>query len=355
MPRDCALGIAIGAGRLVAALVSVENPEDHVTDDVPFEGGTPDDVVSKTRQLVEQLSRDLDSGDGTPRILATGAAVPGQVDQEAVVFGPNLAARAKAWTDVPFVHNLEQEFGVPAVLENDVNAMLLHEQELGLGRGRDSFAVVYLAPGMTGLGSGIAINGELLRGCAGGAGEFGHLVVQPGGPKCVCGNRGCLEALVSIETILRNVNWGDRKVAGSLAEAARRVDRGDARAQEAFRQAGRWFGQGLSALVNLVNPPLVVIGGPEEVVGRVAKAGQGFRRQVRTTPRRSVQLFRAGYEETLHAYSFAELEGYCEIEIGSLSVERAAVGVAFLAKSVRERKRTEPSADEAARGALTTA
>ena len=355
MPRDCALGIAIGARRLVAALVSAENVEDHVADGVSFDGGTPDDVVNETRRLVERLGRDLDSGEGPPRIVATGAAVPGQVHDDVVVFGPNLAAWAKAWTDVPFVRILEQAFGARAMLENDVNAMLLHEQELGLGRGHDSFVVVYLAPGMTGLGSGIAIDGTLLRGCAGGAGEFGHLVAQPGGPKCVCGNRGCLEAMVSIDTILRNVNWGDRNVARNLAEAAVRVDQSDARAQEAFRQAGRWFGQGLSALVNLVNPPLVVIGGPEEVVGPLPKRGQGFRRQAKTTPRRSAQLFREGYNETLHAYSFAELHGYCEIKIGSLSVEKAAVGVALLAMRAPEPGKPESQPGEAARGALTTA
>src|SRR5205807_869324 len=121
------------------------------------------------------------------------------------------------------------------------------------------------------------------------------------------------------------------------------------RAQEAFRQAGRWFGQGLSALVNLVNPPLVVIGGPEEVVGPLPKRGQGFRRQAKTTPRRSAQLFREGYNETLHAYSFAELHGYCEIKIGSLSVEKAAVGVALLAMRAPEPAKPESQPGEAAR------
>ena len=347
MPRDCALGIAIGARRLVVALVSADNVEDHVTDGVDFDGGTTEDVVNETRRLVERLGRYLDTGEGPPRIVATGAAVPGQVDDDVVVFGPNLAAWAKAWKNEPFVRILQEAFGVPAVLENDVNAMLLHEQELGLGHGRDSFVVVYLAPGMTGLGSGIAIDGKLLRGHAGGAGEFGHLVAQPGGPKCVCGNRGCLEAMVSIDTILRNVNWGDRHVARSLAEAANKVDDGDPRAQEAFRQAGRWFGQGLSALVNLLNPPLIVVGGPEEVVGPLPKARKAFQK---ATTRRSAQLFREGYRETLRLYSFAELHGYCAIEIGSLSIEKAAIGVALLAM-----RAPEPQPDEAARDALTTA
>jgi predicted NBD/HSP70 family sugar kinase len=352
VPRDCALGIAIGARRLVVALVSPGNPQDHVTDSVPFDGGTPEEVVNETRQLVERLGRDLDSGEGPPRIVATGAALPGQMENDLVVFGPNLAAWAKAWKNVPFVDDLQKGFGAPAVLENDVNAMLLHEQELGLGRGHDSFVVVYLAPGMTGLGSGIAIDGKLLRGCVGGAGEFGHLVAQPGGPKCVCGNRGCLEAMVSIDTILRTVNWGDRKVATDLAQAANRVDDGDRRAQEAFRQAGRWFGQGLSALVNLLNPPLIIIGGPEEVVGPLPKRAQAFRR---TTQRRSARLFRAGYRETLRAYTFAELQEDCDVRTGSLSAEKAAVGVALLALRAPEPAKAAPQPDEAARGTLTTA
>src|SRR6059058_4714580 len=128
MPRDCALGITIGARRLVVALVSAENVAEYVTEGVAFDGGTPEDVVGTTRSLVEQIGRDLDAGEGPPRIVATGAAVPGQVDDDLVVFGPNLAAWAEAWTNVPFVGILEQAFGAPAVLENDVNAMLLHEQ-----------------------------------------------------------------------------------------------------------------------------------------------------------------------------------------------------------------------------------
>ena len=223
-----------------------------------------------------------------------------------------------------------EAFEAPAAIDNDVNSMVVYQQEFGVGRGERSFVVVYLAPGMGGIGSGIVVDGKIVRGCSGGAGELGHLVVQPGGPRCPCGNRGCLQAVVGVDTIVRNVNWGEREVVVTdLAGAAQLAEQGDARAVDTFRQAGRSFGQGLAALMNLLNPPLTIIGGPEEIVGSgptPRRRGKDGRRKAG----RSAQLFRDGYEGTLAEYSFAQLEGDCRIEVDRLDLEMAAVGAALL-------------------------
>jgi predicted NBD/HSP70 family sugar kinase len=352
MPTERALGIAVGSRRLVVALVPTGDPDNAVCLPTRF-AGTAEAAVREARKLVAK-TRDRDSH-AAPRFAAVGAAVPGQVDHKrgVVVFGPDLVSKDHSWRDVDLGTKLESEFDAPAVIENDVNAMAGYQQELALGRDERSFVVVYLAPGMAGVGSGIVVDGKIIRGCSGGAGEFGHLVVQPGGPRCVCDNRGCLQALIGVDTIVRTVNWGGRDLIHAhatetkrLAEAARLAEEGDARAVDAFRHAGRWFGQGLSSLVNLLNPPLTIIGGPEEIVGPVES-------EPPAAVMRSAELFREGYEETLRDYSFAQLERSCRIMIDSLNVERAAVGAALLA--MRAQETPEPEPEEAPLGTLTPA
>jgi predicted NBD/HSP70 family sugar kinase len=291
------------------------------------------------RSLSEELA-----DDGEPsEFAAVGAAVPGHVDHAngTVVYAYGLGREGLSWEKVDLAAMLAKTFDAPVAIDNDVNCMVLHQKVFGLGREAQSFVAIYLAPGMAGLGSGNLIDGNVVRGCSGGAGEFGHVVVQPGGPRCPCGNRGCLEASVGVATIRRNVNWGQRHDVKDLAEAALLAEKGDPRATDTFRQAGRSFGQGLSALVNLINPPLVILGGPHEILGAppkadAAEASSSPRRrgrpskQARQKVPRSARLFRAGYEETLAAYSFAALAGDCRIAIGNLTLEMAAVGAALL-------------------------
>jgi glucokinase len=350
---DPVLGVALGAGRLIGVLGSRDELGDPNHKAIPFEGGTPEQVVEAVLKMAEDLSGE-EGTETASGISSIGAALPGHVDHAGgkVVYGYKLGLDGASWHNEEFAALLGEAFGVPAVIDNDVNCMVLYQHEFGLGRGEPSFVTIYLASDMGGLGSGILIDGKIVRGCVGGAGEFGHLVVQPGGPRCPCGNRGCLEAVVGVDTIRRNVNWGERSNVKDLAGAALLAQEGDPRARDTFRQAGRFFGQGLAALVNLINPPLVIIGGPPEIVGlprtadsSSASIDQALRRRVPTQRRRrtirSAQLFREGYQETLKAYSFAKLEDSVEIAIGSLTLEMAAVGAAILGLESQQR---EPAA-----------
>src|SRR5207237_6469364 len=211
---DGALGLALGAGQLVAARVSPEDVEEPVFADTSFGGGTPEDVVDAAVSLAQTLLGREAGSDELPRFTSVGAAIPGHVDHSSgtVVYGQNLKSGGGSWHDERFAARLGEAFEAPAAIDNDVNSMVVYQQELGVGRGERSFVVVYLAPGMGGIGSGIVVDGKIVRGCSGGAGELGHLVVQPGGPRCPCGNRGCLQAVVGVDTIVRNVNWGEREV-----------------------------------------------------------------------------------------------------------------------------------------------
>ena len=333
---DRALGLAIGTGRLVATIEAgggVQQRDVHAT--VSFPGGTAEEFVDAAKGLADRLRRDLRARGGDDEYYAIGAAIPGHVNHGTgtVVYSP-FASGHTPWTDEDIARRLEQEFSVPALIDNDVNCMAIDQRERGLGRNTESFVVVYVSTDLSGLGCGVVLGGSVIRGCTGGAGEAGHIVVEPGGPRCGCDNRGCLQALLSEETLIRNVNWGERRDAvRDLAEAAALADVGDARACDAFRQAGGFFGQGLSAIVNLLNPPLLVLSGPDELFGNAPTPTPSRLRRAALPERsrgRSAQIFQDSFKETLTAYTFAELESDCRIEISSITVEMAARGAALL-------------------------
>src|SRR5690606_18624868 len=162
--------------------------------------------------------------------------------------------------------------GITVWVENDVNAGALAEHRLGAGRG--SRHLIMVAPG-TGIGGGLVLDGKLYAGASGGAGEVGHMQIDPAGPPCPCGRRGCLERLASGSTLDKRA----REIAqaapdGLVAKIAARekeepdarildlaAEEGDEAAAVALRQAGAYLGEGLANLVNIFNPEVIVIGG----------------------------------------------------------------------------------------------
>jgi predicted NBD/HSP70 family sugar kinase len=147
---------------------------------------------------------------------------------------------------------------LPVVIENDVNTLAVAEQWFGAGSSFASFALITIG---VGVGCALVLDNQLWRGVSGAAGEFGHMVVDPDGPECHCGKRGCLEAVV-----------GDTAIAAAMSAAAgRRITRvsqvvaqahaGDPEARQVFTQAGVALGRAIAALLNLLNPPLVILSG----------------------------------------------------------------------------------------------
>ncbi|MCU0607695.1 MAG: ROK family protein [Candidatus Edwardsbacteria bacterium] len=195
--------------------------------------------------------------------LAIGVGSAGLVDRGTVRNSPNLPGWQGA---VPLSRLLGKELagsGIPIVVENDVNAMVLAEQRLGAARGCRQ--VVGLTLG-TGVGGGIIIDGRLYRGCRGGAGELGHTVISEDGPPCLCGNRGCLEALVGAAAIVARYRGRDPGTRGkrpgtTVAMISAAARRGDRRAVAALRETGRLLGVGLANIVNTFDPEMIVIGG----------------------------------------------------------------------------------------------
>jgi glucokinase-like ROK family protein len=177
------------------------------------------------------------------------------------------------WKNIPLRQMLEEEFAVPCVLEDSVRVIALAERSFGLGMNLEDF--VYIDVGM-GIGAGIILNGSLYRGPGGGAGEFGHMTVEEHGPLCCCGNNGCLEMMASCATIIRAARGAieqgvDSKirelVAGELerisieviAEAAQE---NDSLAFRVLDEAISHIGVALADVVNLLNPGVVIFGGP---------------------------------------------------------------------------------------------
>jgi predicted NBD/HSP70 family sugar kinase len=215
------------------------------------------------------------------RVAAAGATVPGLVDQESgvCVLAPNLA-----WQDVPLREVLQDELRMPVVVNNITQASAVAEGRVGAARGVRSYVWLYVG---SGVGAGIVINGRLFHGQSGFSGEIGHCPVSEDGPLCGCGRRGCLETVASTMALLRAAEdaiegkqgtqlsrvEGRLDVAGIAAVAAE----GDAVAKRILAQSSEHLGRGISFLLNILNPEMIVLGGP------VIEAGEPFLHAVRAS------------------------------------------------------------------------
>ena len=208
---------------------------------------------------------------GSNEVEAVGVCAAGFVDKEraTVVFAPNLA-----WRDEPLRDHLQAELDLPVVVENDANAAAWGEFTFGAGEDVEDLLMLTIG---TGVGGGVVIDGELVRGGFGMGGEVGHIQMVPDGVKCGCGNLGCLESYgsgsallrVTRERALEDPSAAARvlKLAGGevddikgpmITEAAHA---GDQFAIERLAELGDWIGQGVATLTAVLDPNVVVIGG----------------------------------------------------------------------------------------------
>lgn len=197
-------------------------------------------------------------------VAGLAVAVPGPVetDRGLLRLAPNLG-----WVDVPVAGILADRLAgldLAVVVDNEANLAALGELWFG---GHHDLADFIHVSGEIGVGGGVVLSEELFRGVRGFAGEIGHVVVQPDGPRCRCGARGCLEQVAGQEAILRAagltgaVGTSIGQPGGSVAELLARARAGDPGTLRAVESAGRALGIGLSATVNVVDPSTVVLGG----------------------------------------------------------------------------------------------
>jgi N-acetylglucosamine repressor len=230
----------------------------------PMDSSSPEDVASQAAGHVKELLRGYSAD--ISRLLGIGVSVPGIVDSvtHKVVLAPNLD-----WHEVDIGRMLGGYTGVPVYVENEAMASAICENWLGACRDEENFVCINIK---SGIGAGIFTGGRPYRGAGGSAGEVGHIVVDENGPRCACGNYGCLEAMASTGRIVERVRRMLRQgMASSLNEApgveAVGIDEiagaardGDEAAKEVLLESARFLGIALSSLVNTLNPSRIVLG-----------------------------------------------------------------------------------------------
>lgn len=261
MSEPVVLGVDVGATKILIGAVSqmgkvVDSRRSQIN------GDTQATTLRSIENSIEDFLQDW-SG---PRPLAIGMGLVGQIDPKT---GTWLAAmNLPIKSPVPLGKQLCDRFGIPVALDNDVHAATLAEMRWGMGTKSKDF--IYLNVG-TGISAGLVFNGRLLRGAENYAGEFGHMVVQPDGPLCPCGRRGCVEPIASGGGLLARVRelredfpdstlctQAEPLTAHSIFTAA---DAGDLSAIKISNDAIQALSTALTNLVNLLNPEWIVYGG----------------------------------------------------------------------------------------------
>ena len=214
-------------------------------------------TVQATVDDLAQLVRDAIDRTGPERVFGLGIAVAGVVRREDgfVHVAPNLQ-----WRDVPLAQLLHDRLGnhLPMRMGNDADLGALAEHARGAGVGVDN--MIYVASEV-GVGGGIIIDGRLLSGAAGYAGEIGHITVNPGGARCRCGAAGCLEAETGEWALLRHMGRSGDNEREAVETVLREASVGSPQAVAALETIGTWLGTGLADLVNIFNPNRIVLGG----------------------------------------------------------------------------------------------
>jgi glucokinase len=235
-----------------------------------FDAGGKQALLSALAELIESFVRangDLPS----PAAACVGFAGPTDASKGRVYFAPNVGRLV----DLRIGSYLERHLGMQVLVENDANCAALGEYWRGAGRGASSMFVFTLG---TGVGGSLVIDGKLWRGCDGIAGEVGHTVVDSSGPKCECGNRGCLEALASGTAMVKAYRRRKRLRAGPGAGAvtarsiAKKARQGDRIATAVVRGAADALGVGIANVFYLYDPELILVGGGVSRAGSILLA-----------------------------------------------------------------------------------
>jgi glucokinase len=260
-----AIGVDVGGTNVKAGLV-----DDDGTVVATLSRPTPSTsavrVAETVAEVVDALRRKASGA-----VSAVGLGAAGFVDSErsAVLFAPNLA-----WRDEPLRDAVSLLVGLPVVVENDANAAAWGEFRFGAGEGVRDLVAVTIG---TGIGGGIVLGGQLVRGSHGIAAEFGHLRVVPNGRRCGCGNRGCWEQYCSARALVREardlalvtpldatrmLELADDELDNITGEiVATAAAEGDPAALDCFAQVGGWLGQGLADVAAVLDPARFVVGG----------------------------------------------------------------------------------------------
>ena len=265
MTGGCVLAVDVGGTSIKAEIL-----DPGLTSCATAWALTPRSAGSDTLTAVIDLGRRLICSLPSPAsVTGVGLAVPGvvDIDRGVGVFAANLP-----WRDMPVRAPVSAALGLPVTMVHDVTAAGMAEWRCGAGRGVDDLAVVVIG---TGIAATLVTGGKLVRGGCGQAGELGHVVVRPGGPPCVCGQRGCLEAISSARAIAdAYAARSGRRIDGAI-EVSARLGR-DRVADQVWQEATDALADALLTVRALLAPSRIVVG------GGLADAGEALLAPVRS-------------------------------------------------------------------------
>lgn len=262
----CAIGLELGAETLTAVVTDLHAAVKGRLEVVSELAAGPDALLTQLKDVLTTLLAQHRAQFGG--VLGIGLALPAPVlSSRSRSFSPS---RYPDWGALQIGDLVAAEFGVPVLVDNDAKAAALGELLFGAGRNARTMFYVMAARG---IGGAAIVSGDLYRGWDGGAGELGHTLIDLDGPPCACGNAGCLEAFVGSDAIVQRAVRA-LKLAGRAGLSGEHLDRltaddvitaglvGDRLAQTVLRETGSFLGIGIANMINLLNPELVVLGGP---------------------------------------------------------------------------------------------
>jgi len=260
------LAIDLGGTKIITAIISSKVIAKEYQLTLAEEG--PQSVIKRELSMIDHILslRNLDPSQLDSISIAAAGAI--DIEKGLVTLSPNLPG----WRDIPLRDMVGEKYGINTFLINDASAAALGEHHFGAGKGVSNLIMLTVG---TGIGGGIIINGKLYLGPSGSAGEIGHMTIDVNGPKCSCGNIGCLERLVSgtavAEEAIRRLSQGEKsslteivggKIKSITAEkVSLAAQNGDSLALEVISKAATYLGIGLVNLVNIFNPEMIIIGG----------------------------------------------------------------------------------------------
>ena len=287
-----AVGVDLGGANLRVAVVNLEN---NIVAKIRKKTNASEGRDKVFRRMINAIYEAIESSRiEKDKIKGIGVGIAGLIDHERGVclYCPNI----EGWENVPVTRLMEEEFVIDTSVEDSSRAMALAEHWSGVARGIDNFIFVNVG---VGIGCAIFIHGKLYRGVGGIAGEFGHITIDETGPRCNCGNYGCLETLASGPAISRRARQAIKEGVVSLIEklvegnlenitpeiVVEAVRRGDKLAFNIMEKTGEYLGIGIANMINIFNPELIVIGAGVSRAGNILL--EPLKRTVKT---RALQL-----------------------------------------------------------------
>lgn len=252
-PPQAVIGVDFGHSHVQVAVAGLDHvvlAEQRV--DMDIDRGAIAALDTAAELVGEVLT---DAGLDRKNIVAAGIGIPGPIDRQRGTVGSTTIL--PDWVGLRLADEMERRLELPVEIDNDANLGALAEQVWGVGRGCSNFAYIKAA---TGIGAGLVVDGRLLRGATGTAGEIGHVTLDERGAVCYCGSRGCLETVASGPAIVRLLGQGGGKTL-TLPQVIAMAVEGDWPCRRALADAGREIGIAVAGLCNLVNPERVIVGG----------------------------------------------------------------------------------------------